>query len=116
ELAGEVHRALHVGEENRHLLALALDGRARGEDFVGEVLGRVGKGAGGPFRGSRPFDLAAALRAELRVRRGRHAASRAAQAQPPAAFEAELGRRRIVVQAGWAVHRLTWSFPRNRTA
>jgi hypothetical protein len=42
ELLGELHRALHVGEEDGHLLALALEG-ARGEDLVGEVSGRVGR-------------------------------------------------------------------------
>jgi hypothetical protein len=41
ELLGEVHRALHVGEEDGHLLALALEGASRGEDLLGEVLGRV---------------------------------------------------------------------------
>jgi hypothetical protein len=38
-LLGQVHRALNVGEQNRHLLALALESAARGEDLLGEVLG-----------------------------------------------------------------------------
>ena len=42
-LLGQLHRALHVGEENGHLLALALEGGARGEDLVGEVFGGVGE-------------------------------------------------------------------------
>jgi hypothetical protein len=38
----EFHRALEVREEHRHLLALALQGRFGGQDFLGEVLGGVG--------------------------------------------------------------------------
>ena len=38
ELFGEHHRALHIGEQHRHLLALALERRARLQDAVGEVL------------------------------------------------------------------------------
>ena len=42
----ELHRALEVGEEHGHLLALAFEGGLRGEDLLGEVLGGVGLGAG----------------------------------------------------------------------
>jgi hypothetical protein len=35
ELLGEVHRAFHVGEKHRHLLALALEGGTRGQDLLG---------------------------------------------------------------------------------
>ena len=42
----ELHRALEVGEEDRHLLALALEGALRGEDPLGEVPGRVRLGRG----------------------------------------------------------------------
>ena len=38
DLLGQLHRALHVGEEDGHLLALALQGGLRLEDLVGEVL------------------------------------------------------------------------------
>ncbi len=38
----QLHRALEVGEEDRDLLALALQGGLRGEDLLGEVLGGVG--------------------------------------------------------------------------
>ena len=41
----QLHRALEVGEEHGDLLALAFEGRLRGEDLLGEVLGRVGFGA-----------------------------------------------------------------------
>ena len=37
----QLHRALQVGEEHRDLLALALERGLRGEDLLGEVLGRV---------------------------------------------------------------------------
>ena len=40
----EIHRPLEVGEEDRHLLALAFDGAAGGEDLLGEVLRSVGPG------------------------------------------------------------------------
>ena len=38
---GKLHRALHVGEEHRHLLALALQRGLAPQDLVCEVLGRV---------------------------------------------------------------------------
>ena len=44
---GELHRPLHVGEEHRHLLALALERASRGEDLLGEVLRGVGARLGG---------------------------------------------------------------------
>ena len=37
----QLHRPLEVGEQHRHLLSLALEGSARGEDLLGEVLGGV---------------------------------------------------------------------------
>ena len=38
----QLHRALQVGEEHRHLLALALEGGLRGEDPFGQVFGCIG--------------------------------------------------------------------------
>ena len=38
---GELHRALHVGEQNRDLLTLPLESAAGREDLLGEVLGCV---------------------------------------------------------------------------
>jgi len=38
----QLHRALQVGEEDRDLLALALEGALGREDLLGEVLRRVG--------------------------------------------------------------------------
>ncbi len=40
----QLHRALEVGEEHSDLLALAFEGRAGGEDFLGQMLGGVGVG------------------------------------------------------------------------
>jgi hypothetical protein len=39
----EIHRPLHVGEQDGHLLALAFEGAARGKDLLGEVLRRIGE-------------------------------------------------------------------------
>jgi hypothetical protein len=38
----QFHRALHVGEQHRHLLAFAFQRTLRCEDFIGQVLGSVG--------------------------------------------------------------------------
>jgi hypothetical protein len=38
----QLHRALQIGEEDRHLLTLALKRRLRGEDPLGEVFRGVG--------------------------------------------------------------------------
>ena len=38
----QLHRALEVGEEDRHLLALAFERGLGGEDLLGEVLGGIG--------------------------------------------------------------------------
>ncbi len=46
DLLAELHRPLHVGEQHRHLLALALESAAGGEDLLGEVLRGVGARVG----------------------------------------------------------------------
>jgi hypothetical protein len=38
----ELHGALHVSEEHRHLLPFAHEGGFGGQDLLGEVLGSVG--------------------------------------------------------------------------
>ena len=45
----QLHRALEVGEEDGDLLALALEGGLRGQDLLGQVLGRVGLGRRGTW-------------------------------------------------------------------
>ena len=42
----QLHRALQVGEQHGHLLALAFQGGLRGEDLLGEVLWGVRLGRG----------------------------------------------------------------------
>ncbi len=46
ELLGQIHRALHVGEQHRHLLPLAFESGLRLQDLFGEVLGSVGARVG----------------------------------------------------------------------
>ena len=63
----QLHRALEVGEEYCHLLALVLQGRLRRQDLLGEVLGRVGLGGRRTSRGGAASDDGlAALEAETR--------------------------------------------------
>ena len=40
----QLHRAFHIGEQHRDLLALAFERALGGEDFLGEMLGGVGFG------------------------------------------------------------------------
>src|SRR5262249_9823362 len=47
QLRRELHRTLHVRRVDRMLLALACEGAARRQDFLGEVFRRVGAGVGG---------------------------------------------------------------------
>ena len=42
----ELHRALEVGEEDCHLLALPFKGTLRGQDLLGEMQRSVGLGGG----------------------------------------------------------------------
>jgi hypothetical protein len=46
----EIHRTLHVREEDGHLLALAFEGAAGGENLFGEMLRGVGARVGGAGR------------------------------------------------------------------
>ncbi len=43
-LLGELHRPLHVGEEDGYLLPFAFESAARGEDLLGEVFRGVTAG------------------------------------------------------------------------
>jgi hypothetical protein len=115
ELLGEVHRALHVGEQHGHLLALAFQGGLRGEDLLGEVLRGVGAGIAlgtGPGRG----DVSAAAVAELGAGRELGVAARAAHGQGSSAFEAEPRVSGILVTAGSALHRLPRTYSGRRHA
>ena len=63
----ELHRALHVGEEDGDLLALTFEGGARMEDALGEVMRRVRFGCGSGA-GAGKVGRMGALRAELSSR------------------------------------------------
>ena len=109
ELLGQLHRALHVGEQHGHLLALALERGLGLQDLVGEVLRRVGawvaggrgraRPRGGPCRGFRT-----ALRAELRGRRQLAAAVGTARCDRHSALGTELRRRGNRMVTRGAVH------------
>src|SRR5947199_7127302 len=77
ELLRQLHRALHVGEEHGHLLALAFERAACTEDLLGEMSRGVRARIGLPGRGER--EPAPALTAELDARRILEAAARAAE-------------------------------------
>ena len=108
-LLGQFERALHVREQDRHLLALALEGGARLQDPLGEmarcVVARRTLDACHLFlRGLRTGDLGTALCTELRGRGQLAAAARTAHGDGRSAFEAELRAQGIRVAAGGAVH------------
>src|SRR5262245_896398 len=65
DLRGDLHRSLHVGEEHRHLFTLTLQGGARREDLLGEVLRSVGAGIRGRRRSRDLAKRFPALTAEL---------------------------------------------------
>ena len=107
---GELHRALHVGEEHRHLLALAFERAARGEDLLDQMLRRVGAGLGGRgVLGATSQRLAAAV-AELLcpwafpATRGTGGGLR----ERRTALAAEPRVLRIFVAAGRAGHEITF--------
>src|SRR5262245_11703266 len=103
ELFGEVHRPLHVGEEDCHLLPLALESGARRENLLGEVLWSVGTRFGGWSERSRADGLAT-LQAELGSSRQLGTARSAAMVELPAALEAEAGVLRIFGSASPTAH------------
>ena len=98
----QLHRALHVGEENGHLLALALEGLLRGQDPLDEVAGRVALGRGEPRR--RRWRGLAALVAEPGAGGKVRATLVAGRGKRRAALETELRLRRIVVPAPETLH------------
>jgi hypothetical protein len=86
---GEGGEGGHVGEEDGDDLALPFQGRAGGEDLVGQVLGGVGGGAGG-VEGRRLGQLMAAISTELLPRRDEGTTRRALQLHRSTAILAEL--------------------------
>jgi hypothetical protein len=98
----QLHRALEVGEEDRDLLALALERALRGEDLLREVLRSIRLGRR-RSPGGRVYRLAA-LQTELRTGRQARAALNAHGRKPAPAFQAELRRWRVLVLAPGTMH------------
>src|SRR5262249_6879643 len=104
ELLGELHRALHVGEEHRHLLALALHGGTGAEDLLGQVLRGVGAGIASDLVRERRRQNMPARGAELGGRAHGVAAARAAAGQRRPTLLAELRGRAVLVLAAGTPH------------
>jgi len=100
----QFHRALEIGEEDGHLLALALEGALRGEDLLGEVLRGVGVGRGRPRHGANWLERLPTAPAELPARRHGGRAGGAHLVQPAAAVFAEADGLAILEPAVRAAH------------
>ena len=106
-LLGQGHRALHVGEQHGDLLAFAFQRRARIQNLVGQVLGRIvtriafRRSAIGILRSGYSFP---AFQAELSADRKFSVAVRTAGGEWCAAFEAKLSVRWIIVVAILTIH------------
>ena len=100
----QLHRALEVGEEDGHLLALALEGGLGREDLLGEMFGRVGLRRGNLPRRRGSREGPTALAAELLRAGVRGATGRAHRRQPGSALPTELHGGEVVVLAPRAVH------------
>jgi hypothetical protein len=112
-LGEQLHRALHVGEEDGHLLALArvgpgptpLEGRLRGEDLLGEVARGIGPRRGVMSLARNPrTERLPALQAELRPGRQLGATGRTREREARAALEAELGPGWILMLTPGTAH------------
>src|SRR5262249_46125880 len=101
----ELHRALEVGEEHAHLLALALDGRTRRHDAIGEVLRGIALRGDEAVRGLGPGQRRAALPAELLVGPHGGAAARAGHVEADPALLAEAHALAVLRLAARAAHR-----------
>src|SRR5207247_3085588 len=105
-LLGEVHGALHVGEEDGDLLALALEGGARGEDLLDQVL----RGVGRPITRCRTCGLVQTMTASIAERltsriRVAAAGARHVAGQACATLATESGTVGIRGVAAGALHR-----------
>jgi hypothetical protein len=99
----QLHGALQVGEEHGDLLALPFEGRLRGEDLLGEVLGSVGLGRG-EARLSGLVERRRTLAAELVPRRIARATGWAGRRQWRSALAAELHPGGILYLASRTPH------------
>src|SRR5581483_192484 len=109
DLARELHRALHVGEEDGHLLPLALESGARGQDLVGEMLRRVGARVRCSSGGGR--ERRAALPAELGAGTVAGAARRARGLERCTAFFTEGRVGEVLAVTLGTLHRDAWTLP-----
>src|SRR5262245_4952322 len=101
----QLHRALHVGEEHRDVLAFALESRLRRQDFLSEVLWRIGLRRAKAVRsGGWSTDCLAAFETELRACRNVCTAVTTLVGKPNAALHAELRLGRILVLAPGTLH------------
>ncbi len=105
ELRGELHRALHVGEHHRHLLALSLERRLALQDLLREMPRRIvgGRSLGAPHA-LRRAGRGPALQTEPGRRRQLRTAASAGQGKGRPAIQTELGAIWILVSAAGAVH------------
>ena len=101
DLLGQLHRPLHVGEEDGHLLALALERGARREYLLGEVL----RGVRARVRCGGPRRLAHGLTTDVTELGGRPELSPAVptgDSEARAATVAEGCSRSVLAAAEWA--------------
>ncbi len=108
---GQLHRALHVGEEHRHLLALTLQGGLRLQDLVGQVLGRIVAGVVFRSTSCRLRGTGAALVAEPDASRELGTAPRTLDGHACTALEAETRADRVLMAAARADHAHTLRDP-----
>jgi hypothetical protein len=102
----QLHRALEVGEEDRDLLALTLEGGLGREDLLGEVLGGIGVWGGKLHRRGRrrPGHRLAAFLAELRAELVGRATARASYFQPRPALLTKDGISGVLVLTPETLH------------
>ena len=101
----QLERPLDVGEQHRHLLALALEGRPRCQDALGEMLRRVRRGGASGIVGRRRGQALAALHAKTGAVRRLGAADGAAGGEAGAAVRTEARVRRVDLPAPGTPHR-----------
>src|SRR3984893_12546283 len=99
----QLHRTLHVGEEDRDLLALALKCGPRRQDALRQMLGGIGNGGWASVRG-RVGELPAARPAETLPRGNLGPAVRTGPGEPCAALLAEPRCPGVRSLAPWTPH------------
>ena len=108
EAANQLGGVFEIGKQHRHLLALACQGTAGGENLLGQMPGGIdlgsGKGPCGLYRGGSGAQTLSALGAEFCLWRCCKATGWADHLQPLAALLAEPGRGTIVMLAMRTLH------------